>query len=129
MRHSSRFLQPLKTSKTGRRSHYTSKKIGTSNYIFYLCINYKLNVMPELCRFFGIIIAMFGDDHNPPHFHVRYGDYEAIITIEDGIVKGELPKKVLKDVFRWMDLHQEELEMNWKRLQEGKEIIKIKPLI
>lgn len=49
--------------------------------------------MPELSRFFGIIIAMFGDDHNPPHFHVRYGDYEAIITIQDGIVKGELPKQ------------------------------------
>lgn len=52
--------------------------------------------MPELSRFFGIIIAMFGDDHNPPHFHVRYGDYEAIITIQDGIVKGELPKRYLK---------------------------------
>ena len=71
---------------------------------------------------------MFGDDHNPPHFHVRYGDYEAIITIHDSVVKGELPKKVLKDVFKWMDLHQAELDMNWKRLQEGKEIIKIKPL-
>lgn len=58
--------------------------------------------MPELSRFFGIIIAMFGDDHNPPHFHVRYGDNEAIITIKDGIVKGELPRKVLKDVFKWM---------------------------
>lgn len=84
--------------------------------------------MPELCRFYGIIIAMFGDDHNPPHFHVRYGDYEAIITIQDGIVKGELPKKVLKDVFRWMELHNDELEENWKRLQEGKDIIKIAPL-
>ena len=84
--------------------------------------------MPELSRFFGIIIAMFGDDHNPPHFHVRYGDYEAIITIQDGIVKGELPKNVLKDVFKWMEIHQNELEMNWKRLQEGKEIIKIEPL-
>jgi len=67
--------------------------------------------MPELSRFFGIIIAMFGD-----------------ITIKEGIVKGELPKKVLKDVFKWMDLHQDELEMNWKRLQESKEVIKIKPL-
>lgn len=47
--------------------------------------------MPELCRFLGIIIAMFGDDHNPPHFHVRYGDFEAIITIRDGVVKGEMP--------------------------------------
>lgn len=84
--------------------------------------------MPELSRFFGIIIAMFGDDHNPPHFHVRYGDNEAIITIKDGIVKGELPRKVLKDVFKWMDLHQAELSENWQRLQDGKDIVKIGPL-
>ena len=84
--------------------------------------------MPELSRFFGIIIAMFGDDHNPQHFHVRYGDNEAIITIKDGIVKGELPRKVLKDVFKWMDLHQAELSENWQRLQDGKDIVKIEPL-
>lgn len=84
--------------------------------------------MPELSRFLGIIIAMFGDDHNPPHFHVRYGDNEAIITIKDGIVKGELPRKVLKDVFKWMDLHQAELSENWQRLQDGKDIVKIEPL-
>lgn len=71
---------------------------------------------------------MFGDDHNPPHFHVRYGDNEAIITIKDGIVKGELPRKVLKDVFKWMDLHQAELSENWQRLQDGKDIVKIEPL-
>ena len=34
---------------------------------------------------------MFGNDHNPPHFHVRYGEFEAIITIRDGVVKGEMP--------------------------------------
>ena len=84
--------------------------------------------MPELSRFFGIIIAMFGDDHNPPHFHVRYGDNEAIITIKDGTVKGELPRKVLKDVFKWMDLHQAELSENWQRLQNGKDVVKIEPL-
>ena len=59
---------------------------------------------------------------------MRYGDYEAIITIQDGIVKGELPRKVLKDVFRWMDLHQDELKKNWERLQEGKDVVKIEPL-
>ena len=47
--------------------------------------------MPEICRFFGIIITMFADDHNPPHFHVRYGDYEAIVTIDKGVVKGLPP--------------------------------------
>lgn len=71
---------------------------------------------------------MFGDDHNPPHFHVRYGEFEAIITIRDGVVKGEMLRKVLRDVFTWMKLHQDELDMNWQRLQEGKYIIKIEPL-
>ncbi|EEC95972.1 hypothetical protein PRABACTJOHN_02635 [Parabacteroides johnsonii DSM 18315] len=85
--------------------------------------------MPEICRFFGIIIAMFADDHNPPHFHIRYGDYQAIVTIEKGVVKGEIPSSVLKQVFRWMELHKEELMMNWVRLQNGEEVHKINPLI
>jgi len=65
--------------------------------------------MPEICRFFGIIIAMFGDDHNPPHFHVRYGDYRCTVTISKGVVKGQLPRKALKRVFEWMDEHHDEL--------------------
>ncbi|MBC8603382.1 DUF4160 domain-containing protein [Parabacteroides acidifaciens] len=85
--------------------------------------------MPEICRFFGIIITMFVDDHNPPHFHVRYGDYQAIITIEKGIVKGEIPGSVLKNVFCWMDLHKDELMANWMRLQNGEEVQKINPLM
>lgn len=84
--------------------------------------------MPEICRFFGIIISMFADDHNPPHFHIRYGDYNAIITLDKGIVKGEIPGNVLKQVFRWMDLHKTELSENWDRLQNGQDIKKINPL-
>ena len=84
--------------------------------------------MPEICRFFGIVIAMFADDHNPPHFHVRYGNYQAIVTISDGVVKGELPKNVLKQVFQWMEEHEEELQNNWERLQNGEEAQKINPL-
>lgn len=95
---------------------------------FALSLQENVIIMPEISRFLGIIIAMFGNDHSPPHFHVRYGDYEAIITIEDGIVKGELPSKVLKIVFKWMDIHKEELMENWKRLEEEKEIKKINPL-
>ncbi len=72
---------------------------------------------------------MFADDHNPPHFHIRYGDYQAIVTIEKGVVKGEIPSSVLKQVFRWMELHKEELMMNWVRLQNGEEVQKINPLI
>ncbi len=84
--------------------------------------------MSEICRFLGIIIAMFGDDHNPPHFHVRYGSYRACITINKGIVKGELPRRALNKVFEWMDKHHDELIENWERLQNGKTAIPIKPL-
>ena len=84
--------------------------------------------MPEISRFFGIIIAMFGDDHNPPHFHVRYGDYRCTVTISKGVVKGELPRKALKKVFEWMDEHHDELMANWARLQQGEDALPIDPL-
>ena len=84
--------------------------------------------MPEICRFFGIIITMFADDHNPPHFHIRYGNYKATITIDKGIVTGQMPRNALNHVFRWLDLHRDELMENWKRLQNGEQAEKINPL-
>lgn len=98
-----------------------------NNFVILQRYNIKLS-MPEISRFFGIIIAMFTDDHNPPHFHVRYGDYQAIVTIKDGIVKGELPKHVLKQVFQWMEEHEQELIDNWQRLQNGEQARKIESL-
>lgn len=84
--------------------------------------------MPEICRFFGIIITMFADDHNPPHFHIRYGNYKATITIDKGVVTGQMPRNALNRVFRWLDLHRDELMENWKRLQNGEQAEKINPL-
>ncbi len=84
--------------------------------------------MSELCRFLGIVIMMFGDDHNPPHFHVRYGEHKALIAIDGSIVKGSLPKSVLKNVFQWMDEHHEELLKNWELLKNGEAVQKIDPL-
>jgi hypothetical protein len=84
--------------------------------------------MPEICRFFGIVIAMFADDHNPPHFHVKYGDYRAIFTIDKGVIKGEIPVRVANLVSAWMAIHKNELLANWERLQKGMEPEAIKPL-
>ena len=84
--------------------------------------------MPEISRFYGIIIYMFFDDHNPPHFHVEYQDFEAVIEIESGIVKGKIPRRALKLIFEWMDLHKEELLENWKKIEERKALEKIEPL-
>ncbi len=49
--------------------------------------------MPEICRFYGIIIKMFYDDHNPPHFHVTYNEYQAVINIMNGEIEGKLPRR------------------------------------
>lgn len=77
--------------------------------------------MPEISRFYGVIILMFIDDHNPPHIHVRYGGYRTSITIEGHVVKGPLPKRFYKMIFDWMDKHHDELMENWNRLQNDKD--------
>ena len=84
--------------------------------------------MPEISRFYGIIILMNFKDHNPPHFHVWYGDFKAIVTIDDGLVKGEMPQRALKMVFEWLDNHKSELMTNWALAQSGDELFKIEPL-
>ena len=84
--------------------------------------------MPEISRFFGIIIKMFFNEHSPPHFHVEYQDYTAIIIIEDGTVKGEMPRKQLNLIFEWLDIHKTELLKNWELSIARQPLLKIKPL-
>ena len=84
--------------------------------------------MPEISRFYGILIKMFYNDHNPPHFHAEYGEFKAIITINKGIVEGKMPKIALKLIFVWLDLHKDELMENWKNIEEKKALNKIEPL-
>ncbi len=86
--------------------------------------------MPELSRFYGIIIYMFVKDHPPPHFHVKYNEYKALIKITDGeIIEGKLPRHALRLVQDWTELHQDELMSNWiESSKDNPEIKKIKPL-
>ncbi|WP_339812630.1 DUF4160 domain-containing protein [uncultured Imperialibacter sp.] len=84
--------------------------------------------MPEISRFYGVIIRIFFNDHNPPHFHVEYQDYEATIDIENGVVKGEMPRRALKLVYEWLDLHKDELIENWELAQNQEPLKKIEPL-
>lgn len=84
--------------------------------------------MPEISRFYGIIIRMFYYDHNPPHIHVEYQDYDAVIDINDGIVKGEMPRRALKLVYEWLDMYSEELREDWELAQQGKPLNPIQPL-
>jgi len=86
--------------------------------------------MPELSRFLGIVIAMHINDHNPPHFHVKYNEFRACINIKTlGIVDGKLPPRVLGLVSEWAELHKGELSNNWNSLAETGEFSKIDPLV
>ena len=84
--------------------------------------------MPEISSFYGIIIYMYFNELNPTHFHVKYGEYNAIVTIEDGIVTGSLPRRALNLIYDWLDLHKDELMENWRRLENCESFLKIDPL-
>jgi len=85
--------------------------------------------MPEISRFFGIIITMYYSDHQPPHFHVRYGDSKAQIAIETiSILNGTLPPRVFGLVAEWALAHQDELREDWQLVQNEAMPNKIDPL-
>lgn len=87
--------------------------------------------MPEISRFFGIIIRMFfvSADHNPPHFHAYYGDESAVFAIDTlEVLKGKLPPRVKGMVTEWAEIHKKELEKNWDLLKKDK-FNKIEPLV
>ena len=84
--------------------------------------------MPELSRFLGIIIFMNFNDHPPPHFHAKYGSYQITIEINSGIVEGKFPKRALRIVMEWYEMHKDELLDNWNSIMETGEFKKIAPL-
>lgn len=81
--------------------------------------------MPEIARFFGIVISMFWDDHAHPHFHVRYNDYKAVFEIKSGKYKGDLPPRILGFVQEWLALHRQELLDNWELAKASLPVKKI----
>ena len=85
--------------------------------------------MPEISRFLGIVIKMFYDDHNPPHFHAEYGGHLALVDMMRlSVFSGRLPARVLGLVIEWATLHQTELLANWERARNQRELLKIDPL-
>jgi len=84
--------------------------------------------VPEISRFLGIVIGMFYRDHQPPHFHASYGDYEITVGIEDGIVTGKFPRRALSHVLEWYEAHREELRQNWDLAKARKPLRSIAPL-
>lgn len=84
--------------------------------------------MPSISKFLGIIIYMLWDDHAPPHFHAKYGEYEITVTIKTGVIEGKFPKRALKHVMEWYELHKDELMEDWKLCEEKKMPNQIAPL-
>jgi hypothetical protein len=85
--------------------------------------------MPEISRFYGIIITMYYNDHSPPHFHVRYGAQKAIVAIESlTVLEGELRSRAFDLVIEWGLLHQTELMQNWALARQNAPLDKVEPL-
>ena len=85
--------------------------------------------MPEISRFFGIVITMYYDEHNPPHFHARYGSDRAAIEIATLRVReGRLPSRALGLVVEWASEHQEELMASWDAARLDTPLSRIAPL-
>ena len=85
--------------------------------------------MPTIAYFYGIMIQMFYDDHQPPHFHARYGEFEATIDIGTlAVIQGQLPGRALNLVHEWGMIHREELLDAWRHCRENRQPAKIEPL-
>ena len=85
--------------------------------------------MPTISMFYGVLIRMYYDDHNPPHFHAYNNNEEAVFTLDGKILKGKIPKKQLKLVEAWSIIHKKELEADWLLCKNNEELFTIQPLI
>ena len=85
--------------------------------------------MPEISRFLGIVIAMYYNDHGPPHFHARYGDMEVRVNIGNGaIMSGKFPGRAESLVLEWLEKNREALLLDWQFAKERRPLNKIEPL-
>lgn len=85
--------------------------------------------MPEVSRFFGIVVAMYHKDHLPPHFHVKYAGHRAAFSIQDlQLVEGSLPRRAVSLVLEWAFQHRDELAANWERAQRMEPLLHIEAL-
>lgn len=86
--------------------------------------------MPEISRFLGIVIAIYYNEHAPPHFHAKYGDQRGAFSIGDlKLIEGSLPKRVISLVLEWAFEHREELMEDWNLAKVKKPLREIAPLV
>ena len=85
--------------------------------------------MPIISRFFGIVIRMFYDEHNPSHLHAEYHGSKSVFDFNGSIIKGSLSSRTATKLVReWIDLHLADLEEDWELARKGKAIKEIAPL-
>lgn len=85
--------------------------------------------MPEISRFFGIVIRMYYNDHAPPHFHAEYGSKEAVVGIQPlCLIRGSLPPRALALVMEWATLNQKELMQDWELSRQHQQLNPIEGL-
>ena len=86
--------------------------------------------MPTISTFYGLVVLMFWDDHDPPHFHVRYAGDEALVRIADlWIIEGELPRRAERLLLEWAGEHRAELMENWELCRSLRPLKTIAPLV
>ncbi len=86
--------------------------------------------MPEISRFLGIVIAMYYNEHLPPHFHAKYGENRASFSIgELKIIEGNMPKRIVSLILEWAFEHRQELMEDWELARRKEQLKSIKPLV
>ena len=86
--------------------------------------------MPEICRFLGIVVAMYYNEHQPPHFHVRYGENRASFSINElRIIEGSMPNRIVSLILEWAFEHRDELLEDWELARQKEQLKSIKPLV
>lgn len=85
--------------------------------------------MPRISSFYGVVVAMYYEEHGRPHFHARYAEHDASIAIDDlEVLQGSLPQKTLALVREWAEVHRKELLANWERARNELPLFAIEPL-
>lgn len=85
--------------------------------------------MPELSRFYGIVIHMYYGDHSPPHFHARYGEFQAVYGLNPlFVMRGRLPSRAHNLVLEWVAENRKALDTAWRCVQGGESPSAIPPL-
>lgn len=85
--------------------------------------------MPRISAFYGIVVVMFHNDHEPPHFHARYAERRMSVLIATGEpLAGQLPPRAMRLVREWTELHRQELVDNWALARDDRPLRRIDPL-